>query len=309
MVEFGVTRRSSMIVLVATIQKVDEVIYHFLNGFAGHSWLDYFANFEENDNLLKGGIFLAAYWYFWFRPGAEQERRRRAIVAILAASLLALVAARVIANFAPFRVRPMYDLRLEHHAYSFPVSPRLVHWSSFPSDNATFFFALAFGLAYLSRRLAVPAMLYTAVWVCLPRTFLGVHYASDVAGGAAIGIALVWVCLKVEWFQARLGACAGSLVDARPEVFYAIAFLASFEMAVLFDDVRGTGSGLAHFLSAGSHRDAALAGLGALAALCLVALTVLFLSVIHRRTGPVRGNLVDPTDRGAMPANPKTASS
>jgi undecaprenyl-diphosphatase len=297
-----------MIVLVATIQKVDEVIFHFLNGFAGRPWLDYLANFEENDNLLKGGLFLAAYWYLWFRSCPEQERRRRTIVAILAGSLLALVAARVIADIAPFRVRPMFDLRLEHHAYSFPVSPKLVHWSSFPSDNATFFFGLAFGLAYLWRRLAVPAMLYTAVWVCLPRTFLGVHWASDVAVGAVVGIALVWVCLKVEWFQARLGGRVVSLVDAKPEVFYAIAFLALFEMAILFDDVRGAGSDLAHFLRASPPRDVEIVGLGALAALCLVALTALFLSVIHRRTGPVRGNLVDATDLEAMPANRKTVS-
>jgi undecaprenyl-diphosphatase len=228
-------------------------------------------------------------------------------VAILAGSLLALVAARIIADIAPFRVRPMFDLRLEHHAYSFPVSPKLVHWSSFPSDNATFFFGLAFGLAYLWRRLAVPAMLYTAVWVCLPRTFLGVHWASDVAVGAMVGIALVWVCLKVEWFQARLRGRVVSLVDAKPEAFYAIAFLALFEMAILFDDVRGAGSDLAHFLRASPPRDVEILGLVGLAALCLVALTALFLSVIHRRTGPPGGNRVDPTGLDAMPANRKTA--
>jgi undecaprenyl-diphosphatase len=297
-----------MIVLVATIQKVDEVIYHFLNGFAGHPWMDYFANFEENDNLLKGGLFLAAFWYLWFRSGPEQERRRKAIVAILVGSLLALVAARVIANFAPFRVRPMNDLRLEHHAYSFPVSAKLVHWSSFPSDNATFFFALAFGLAYLWRRFAVPAMLYTAVWICLPRIFLGVHYASDVVVGAAIGIATVWICLKVDWFQAGLGARVAAWADAKPEVFHAVAFLAVFEMAILFDDVRGAGSDLAHFLSVSPARDVVLVGLGALAALCMVALAALFLSVIHIRTGPARGNVADAADREATPANRQTVS-
>jgi membrane-associated phospholipid phosphatase len=227
-----------MSVALQTIQHVDVIIYRFFNQFAGNRFLDYFASFEENTNLLKGGLFLAMYWYFWFRAGPDRDRRRRAVIAIVVGALAALVASRIIADLVPFRIRPMYDLHLQHHPYAFPISPILVNWSAFPSDQATFFFALAFGLAQLSRRLAIPAMLYVAGWICLPRMFLGVHYASDVVAGAVIGFTLVWGSLRVRWLQSGFATRLLALAEARPEVFYPAAFLASFEMSVLFDDIR-----------------------------------------------------------------------
>src|SRR5207244_1362102 len=221
-----------------TISSVDVFIYHFLNGFAGNRLLDWFASFQDGSNLLKGGVFLAMYWYLWFGAGSDQKRRRRAIIVIVVGALLALVAARSIAALAPFRIRPMYEPRLQHHPYAFPITPNLVNWSAFPSDNATFFFALAFGLGRLSRRLTIPAMLYAAGWICLPRMYLGVHYASDVAAGAVIGVTVVWASLKVKWLQSRLATPVLALADLKPEVFYVAAFLVSFEMTVLFDDIR-----------------------------------------------------------------------
>ena len=262
------------------------VIYHFLNGFAGNRFLDHFANFEENDNLLKGGLFLAMYWYLWFRAGSDRDRRRRAIIAILAGALLALVASRTVANFAPYRVRPMYDSELQHYPYSFPTSPNLVNWSAFPSDTATFFFALAFGLAYLSRRLAIPAMLYVAGWVCLPRMFLGLHYASDIVAGAAIGIILVWASLKVEWLQSGFATRLLALAEARPEVFYAAAFLASFEMGVLFDGIRGAARAVFHVVNV-EYSEFSHTALAALATLGILAIAA-FLVFLDRRAGESR---------------------
>jgi membrane-associated phospholipid phosphatase len=275
-----------MNVLLETIRSGDIAIYHVLNGFAGNRWLDYFASFEESDSLLKGGLFVAMYWYFWFRAGPDRDKRRSAILAIFVGALLALVATRMVADIAPFRVRPMYDASLQHHPYSFPVSPRLVHWSAFPSDNATFFFALAFGLAYLSRRLAIPAMLYTAVWICLPRMFLGVHYASDIVVGAAVGIALVWGSVELEWLQSRLGKPVLTFVDTKPEAFYAAAFLASFEMSVLFDDVRTAAGVVVHSAKVGSERVFILTSLASLATLGLMAFAA-YLVVLGRRRGKV----------------------
>jgi membrane-associated phospholipid phosphatase len=227
-----------MSILLQLIRNVDVVIYQFLNGFAGNRLLNYFASFEESDMLFKGGLFLALYWYLWFRPGSDRDRRRKAIIAIMAAALLAVIACRVIADLGPHRIRPMYDLHLQHNPYRFPQSPNLVNWSAFPSDTAAYFFALAFGIARLSRRLTVPAMLYAAVWICLPRLFLGEHYASDVIVGAVVGIVAVWALLKVEWLQSGLAARVLALAEAKPAVFYPAAFIVSFEMGAIFQDLR-----------------------------------------------------------------------
>jgi membrane-associated phospholipid phosphatase len=227
-----------MNVLLEGIRSVDLSVYRFVNGYAGQWLLDRLAAFEEQNNLFKGGLFIGGYAFLWFRSGADREERRRKIIVIFTGTMLALLVSRTIADLAPFRIRPMFDPGISHHPYSVSVMANMENWSSFPSDTAAYFFALAFGLAYLLRRYTVPIMLYTAGWICLPRVFLGEHYLSDIVVGSAIGIATVWASLRSEWLRAGLATRVLSLMHARPEVFYASAFLACFEMGVLFDDVR-----------------------------------------------------------------------
>jgi undecaprenyl-diphosphatase len=241
-----------MIVLLQAIRSIDVSIYHYFNEFAGNRILDYLASFEENADLFKGALFLAIFWYFWFRPSVDQDKQRRAIVAIMVGAVLALIASRTIADLAPFRVRPMYDLHLEHRPYSLPISPRLVNWSAFPSDTAALFFALAFGLVYLSRRIAVPMIFYLLAWICLPRLYLGVHYASDLVAGAALGISMEWLTMRVEWLWSGLVTPLLALEKAKPKIFYPAAFLVSFEIGTLFDDVRVTARTLFHVVRGNS---------------------------------------------------------
>src|SRR4051812_28345445 len=98
--------------LLGWISQMDLAIYHFLGRFAGNWFLDRFASHEEGNNLLKGGVFFAIYWYLWFRDDADQKKRRRSIISILIAAICAVFAARAIAFALPFRIRPIYDLTL-----------------------------------------------------------------------------------------------------------------------------------------------------------------------------------------------------
>src|SRR5579872_5471109 len=188
-----------MTFVLQTIDQVDVNIYHALSRFAGNWLLDHFTSYEESANLFKGGLFVALYWYFWFRKGPDQEGHRRAIITIIIGSLLALFVARVIADLAPFRMRPMYNTGFGHRPYSLPLSLNLEDWSAFPSDTATYFFALSYGLSYLSRRFTLPILSYTFGWICLPRIYLGVHYTSDIVVGAAIGLTTTWLLLRTDW--------------------------------------------------------------------------------------------------------------
>ena len=138
-----------MNVLLHAIRTVDLSIYHFLSGVAGNWILDRLASQEETNNLFKGGIFFAMYWYLWFRIDRDRERSRRAIITIVIGTILAIIVARTIACIAPFRLRPIYDPTLAHPSYSIPLTANFENWSAFPSDTAAYFFALAFGLAYL----------------------------------------------------------------------------------------------------------------------------------------------------------------
>jgi membrane-associated phospholipid phosphatase len=232
--------------LLQVIRSIDLGIYHFLGLFAGNRFLDRFASHEEANNLFKGGIFFAMYWYLWFRICPDRDRRRRVIIAILIGTILAVIVARTIAFIAPFRLRPIYDPTLVHPSHSIPLTANLENWSAFPSDTAAYFFALAFGLAYLVRRLAIPIMLYTAVWVCLPRMYFGLHYASDIVVGSAIGITTVWLSLRSDLLQSMVARRALAAMETRPQWFYAIAFLLSFEMATIFHGLRLAGRAVLH---------------------------------------------------------------
>jgi membrane-associated phospholipid phosphatase len=236
------------------IHSLDVSVYVFLNRFAGNWVVDRLVSYEEADNLFKGGLFLAMYAYIWFQVSPRQEERRKSIVAILTGTLVALVLARTMANFAPYRLRPMYDPTLPHRAYSLPMSFNMENWSSFPSDSAAYFFALAFGLARLMRRRAVPILLFTAIWMCLPRLFSGLHFLSDIVMGIAIGIAMVEASLKCQWLQRNLAIPILSFMEAKPNIFYAASFMIFFEMGVAFDDVRRPVRGLFHALQAGHFR-------------------------------------------------------
>jgi len=186
------------------------------------------------------------YAYFWFQTGPRREQHRRSIIAILTGTIAALLVNRTIAAIIPLRLRPMYAPGIPHHPYSFPITYYLENWNSLPSDNATYFFALAFGLAHLLPRYTVPNMLYPVVWICLPRLYLGEHYLSDLVAGAGIGIVIVWAAIRSRWFRYDYASRVLSLMDAQRGMFYAFAFLIYFEMGSLFSDIRSIGQQVIH---------------------------------------------------------------
>jgi undecaprenyl-diphosphatase len=263
-----------MDVLLQIIRATDLNVYDFFNGLAGNWFLDRLASHAEANQLLRGGFFLAFYWYRWFQAGSDREKRRKAIVVILLATLLAVVFARMLAHATPFRTRPMYDLAVQHRPYSVPVIGDLENWSAFPSDTAAYFFALACGVAYMARRFTIPIMAYTAGWICLPRVYFGVHWASDIVAGAAIGIAVVWFSLRTEWLWARVTSRVLGVVDAFPQVFYAAAFIFSFELSTRLADIPGPARAVAHLVRLALRREStgmslifiAILGLSAIAA-------------------------------------------
>ncbi|MEQ1900770.1 MAG: phosphatase PAP2 family protein [Devosia sp.] len=70
----------------------------------------------------------------------------------------------------------------------FGFHPNWLTWTdqSFPSGHATTAFALATVLSFLSPRWRVPVFMVAAL-VGVSRVVLGMHYPSDVLGGAALG--------------------------------------------------------------------------------------------------------------------------
>jgi undecaprenyl-diphosphatase len=134
-------------------------------------------------------------------------------------------------------LRPLHDPAVEFRL-PYDVDPAaLGGWSSFPSDHAALFFAVATGLFFVSARAGLFAWLYVLVVICLPRVYLGFHYPSDILAGALLGAA--WVIAANRLSVAR--RVTRPLLDwskAHPSLFHAGLFALSFQIVTLFDDVR-----------------------------------------------------------------------
>jgi len=126
--------------------------------------------------LLWVGVALVA--IFWF-----VERRVRFVSAVVAAvsAVLAWVVNQWIGELY-FRPRPFVDLAAVHKLISKSVDEK-----SFPSDHTALAFAIAISVLLVNRRWGV-ALLILAVLTALGRVLVGVHYPTDVLGGAAVGI-------------------------------------------------------------------------------------------------------------------------
>jgi undecaprenyl-diphosphatase len=219
------------------VNSFDAGILHFFNQFAHRSWaFDSFVVLISSNHLLKGGIVVALIWWVWFRE--VNIEKRELIVAGIIASLLAVVLARVLAHILVFRERPIYntDLHLQH-PYTFDEGS-LIGWSSFPSDHAVVFFALATSIWFVSRGAGAFALCYTTLVVCLTRIYLGIHYPTDIIAGVILGIGVACFA-KVPAIRMQLSRPAMQWLEKSPGSFYACFFLLTFQIATIFDPARG----------------------------------------------------------------------
>lgn len=227
----------------------DAALLQFFNQFAERSWtFDNLVGVISDTALAKGYLVLPLFWWAWFRPSKEHEEDQRTVILTLAAGLLSVFLARFLQLTLPYRPRPVHTADLHFLApYSSPAA-YFSDWSSFPSDHASLFFALATGLCLISPLIGGLALLHAGLIVALPRVYLGLHFPTDILSGAMIGIGV----MSLAW---RFRSSWRIVVDpvlawsrASPQTFFPCFFLLTAELAHLFEDTRGLAESLWHIV-------------------------------------------------------------
>ena len=179
--------------------QIERDIVLWLNSGAGKIVvLDRLAEWLVSDYLVTTvlGLSLVAIWF----GSARMERQIGVLTALGAVGLANL--AVMISNSLYFRDRPFADLDVTLLFYR-PTD------SSMPSNSAATFVGLAVAVWGFDRRVGA-ALLAVAGVHAFMRVYSGVHYPSDIAAGAAIGVASALVAYGLRWLLGPIPARAVS---------------------------------------------------------------------------------------------------
>lgn len=204
----------------------------------GIAWLG------ASNTLLKGGVPATLFWYLWVRDAGKLAKRHQ-LLATLLTTIIAIILGRMLANFLPFRLRPIGSAEIVGE--NAQQSGFVEAWSAMPSDHAVMFFALANCFFLMSRAAGIFLFLHAAIFVCSARILLGLHFPSDVLVGAVVGVAISLILMP------SLTRLTGRLHKKyfwhlRPEIRYAVLFLVTFQFATMFDSARDVATKLVRFI-------------------------------------------------------------
>ena len=216
-------------------EHIDYPVVMFLNSFPKSRLFDSAMFGLSALFLLKTVVLVAGIWLVWFdSPDAESRAR---VVAGLIATCIAAMLCRGIQVLLPIHAHPF---RVEAIHFIHPRSAPVEYWnlSSFPSGHGAVLFGVAMVIAIIRPRLALVAFAWASL-VMISGIYQGIHIPTDITGAAGLGVAFVCAsqlpairksCLIfTRWATERAG------------VFYAAAFIATFEVSLLFDDIREVG--------------------------------------------------------------------
>jgi len=225
----------------AFFENLDRAVFHGVNGLARQSALaDMVVSAISSNGLFKGGFVMMLWWGLWFTRSPHETRNQERLIATIFLAMVAVAVGRGLQISLPFRLRPIHD-PVTNANIPYGMSQKMLEdWSSLPSDHAVLYFALAVGLFRVSRLIGVITLLHAALWVCLPRIYLGLHYPGDLVMGALLGISISWFLMRPACGLVR-GLRLGDIHYRWPQYFYPALFLLTFQIPEMFGSVRAFG--------------------------------------------------------------------
>jgi membrane-associated phospholipid phosphatase len=230
------------------MNNIDAVLESYLAGLNFCPLCNHAINAVANLYTFKGLVLIPVLWGLWFRTGERTEWRRQIVIATILSGILALFIGRILADFLPFRMRPINSQDLhQHFASILRRESVLPGWSSFPSDHAMLWTSVAVGIFIVSRWLGIFALLYTAIFICAPRAYLGIHYPTDLFAGAAIGIVITYVMTR-DSIRSLYAPSVLRWIKRHPGLSAMLAFVLCLELVTQFDELRKFGSSFSKIL-------------------------------------------------------------
>lgn len=157
---------------------MNDLVQDWINDPAGKfALLDSLMKFSARDLVFLVPPLLLVMW-FW--PSSERALNQRLALATAVAAVVALGLAAAVAHFV-FEARPFISdgdthLLIRHAADN-----------GFPSDHTTLAFAVAGAILVWRRSLGL-VCLVLATALGIARIYVGVHWPSDIIGGAVVGL-------------------------------------------------------------------------------------------------------------------------
>lgn len=219
--------------------EIDQKITIWLNQFAHKMPIfDHFMYMIAENNLLKGGVVFAVFYFVWWdNASLKMNDNRKTLITTLIAAFLAEITTIILSVSLPYRARPFTGKDI---IFSMPFEVD-IWWSksisSFPSDHATLFTVLGLGIFMCNRKIGWLINSYILLLIFSPRLYLGFHYLTDLLGGIVIGTLFLFIALKTLKIKA-LSESIFVFSEKRPFLFYPILFLISYQLVDLFIETR-----------------------------------------------------------------------
>lgn len=186
-----------------TLEAWDRAIVLMVNGW-NRPWLDHFMW------IVSGKWTWFPLWLtFIFLAYQKLEKKHFWIFlacALVSIGLADLTAAQLLKNGIQ-RYRPSHNLLLTDHLHFYQISAKERYMGGqygFVSNHASNFFAIISWAAILfwnSKRWFVYILFFSGVLVAISRLYLGVHYLSDLIGGAIWGMLISWLVYRFVYLK------------------------------------------------------------------------------------------------------------